>query len=282
MEPHDPSPLSDIALYDRDAALAALIWLQELGVSEAIGDAPFNAYEAPDRLAPLPEPAAPPVMQAPTAGPQSRAPQPPPPKVEGPKPAELAQNIALSAPDLATLSRLQQDFEPCDLRKGARRFVFGDGLAEAELMVITDPPDREEEREGRPLVGEAGALFDLMLKAIGRDRRSENASEAAYLVPAVPWRILGDREPESSDLEMLRPFLLRHIALARPKVVIAASNTACAALLGQSGISRLRGQWHEAAGVPVMPMFSPAFLLRSPIAKREAWADLRAVRAKLT
>jgi uracil-DNA glycosylase len=148
-------------------------------------------------------------------------------------------------------------------------------------MIVGEAPGREEDLEGRPFVGQAGQLLDRMLAAIGLARDATETGQAVYITNVLPWRPPQNRDPEVAEIAMMRPFLERHIALARPEVLVLMGNAACEALLQRKGILRLRGQWAEAEGLPVMPMTHPAYLLRNPAAKREAWADLLAIQDRL-
>ena len=154
-------------------------------------------------------------------------------------------------------------------------------MAGARVMVVGEAPGRDEDLEGRPFVGQAGQLLDRMLAAIGLAREATDREAAVYITNVLPWRPPQNRDPDAGEIAMMRPFLERHIALARPDVLILMGNHACDALLQRKGILRLRGQWAEAVGMPAMPMTHPAYLLRNPAAKREAWADLLAVQARL-
>ena len=120
-----------------------------------------------------------------------------------------------------------------------------------------------------------------MFGAIGLTRSSPDPAASVYITNTVPWRPPGNREPTPEELAMLRPFLLRHIELAAPRVLVLVGNVACDALLGRRGILRLRGHWTQARDLPAMPMTHPAYLLRNPAAKREAWADLLSIKARL-
>ena len=174
-----------------------------------------------------------------------------------------------------------QAFDHCELKRGARSFVFSDGQPTARVMIIGEAPGREEDRAGKPFVGRAGQLLDRMLDAIDMGRDHQDATKAVYITNVLPWRPPSNRTPEAAEIAMLLPFLERHIALADPDIIVLMGNTPCQALLGRSGITRMRGTWAEAAGKPCLPMFHPAYLLRNPIAKREAWADLLALQARL-
>jgi DNA polymerase len=135
--------------------------------------------------------------------------------------------------------------------------------------------------QGKPFVGRAGQLLDLMFRQIGLSRETPDAEAALYITNVLPWRPPQNRDPEANEMAMMLPFLHRHIALADPDIIVAMGNHACDALLGRKGITRLRGTWSEAVGKPVLPMFHPAYLLRNPAAKREAWADLLSLQARL-
>jgi uracil-DNA glycosylase len=170
-------------------------------------------------------------------------------------------------------------FEHCELKRGARNMVFSDGTPGARVMIVGEAPGRDEDREGRPFVGRAGQLLDKMLAAIDMGRSHETAP--VYITNVLPWRPPQNRDPKPDEIAMMKPFLARHIALAKPEVLVIVGNWSAQALLGKRGITRLRGQWTEAQGLPALPMFHPAYLLRSPEFKREAWADLLELKAKL-
>lgn len=257
---------------DHRSARALLEWHIALGADECIQDAPINRYELPD---------ASPVSvrkAAVVAAEPLRAQIVPMVEVDTVAEARLA---AAGAADLAGLRAALEGFTHCDLKRGARNFVFADGLAGARVMVVGEAPGREEDLEGRPFVGQAGQLLDRMLAAIGLARDATEADRCVYITNVLPWRPPQNRDPEVGEIAMMRPFVERHIALARPEVVILMGNAACEAVLGRKGVMRLRGQWAEAVGLPAMPMAHPAYLLRNPAAKREAWADLLAVQARL-
>ena len=146
-------------------------------------------------------------------------------------------------------------------------------------LMVGEAPGRDEDREGRPFVGRAGQLLDRMQAAIDMGRTNEAAP--VYITNVLPWRPPQNRDPKPDEIAMMKPFLLRHIELAAPKVLVLVGNWSCQTLLGKKGITRLRGGWTEAAGKPALPIFHPAFLLRSPEYKREAWADLLSLRARL-
>ena len=257
--------------------VAALAWQVELGADEAIGDAPVNRYEMPEaapEAAPAPA-AAPPAADNPG---RPAAPVVAPEALDAPA---LARAAAEAAPDLAALATAMEAFELCELKKGAQSFVFSDGTPGARLMVVGEAPGQEEDRQGRPFVGQAGQLLDRMLAAIGRDRTAPAPDRGVYITNVLPWRPPANRTPDAAEIAMMLPFLERHIALAAPDALLLLGNTPCQALLGRGGITRMRGQWTDVLGRPALPSFHPAYLLRNPAAKRDSWADLLAVQARL-
>lgn len=256
---------------DYHGALAALAWQVELGADEAIAEVPVNRFEA------VAEPVAEPAKGRVTASAS--------PMVSGESkevdPVVEAREAAARAEDLAGLAAEMNSFAHCDLRNGARNFVFRDGNPAARVMIVGEAPGREEDMQGKPFVGRAGQLLDRMFEAIGLARTAEAAEHALYITNILPWRPPQNRDPSPAEIAMFMPFVQRHIELAAPELLILMGNVSCDGLLGRRGITRLRGNWHEVMGRPAMPMFHPAFLLRQPVRKREAWADLLAVQARL-
>jgi uracil-DNA glycosylase family 4 len=245
-------------------AKAVLEWQMEMGATEAILDAPVNRFELADKAKPA--------VSKTTAVPT---------KIVEETPADIATKLAQSAKSLDDLRAIMDGFEHCDLKRGARQLVFSDGKVGARVMVIGEGPGRDEDMQGSPFVGRAGQLLDKMFAAIGLSRDAVDLERAIYITNVVPWRPPQNRDPSPDEIEMMLPFLQRHVELAAPDVIIAMGNISCAAILGQKGISRLRGTWAKAFDVDVLPMFHPAYLLRNPISKREAWADLLSVKQKL-
>jgi uracil-DNA glycosylase len=242
---------------------AMLEWQIELGVTEAIGDVPLDRYALPETGPAKRKVAAPaaPATVEPTA------------KLD---PVQVAKIAAQGAGSLEALQQALQAFELCELKKGARNLVFSDGVPGARVMIIGEAPGRDEDREGRPFVGRAGQLLDRMLAAIELNR-----AENVYITNVLPWRPPQNRDPSPAETAMMLPFLERHVALAKPDVIVCMGNISCQSVLGKKGITRMRGNWEQAFDLPVLPMFHPAYLLRTPSAKREAWADLLDLRAKL-
>ena len=262
---------------ERYAALALLEWQIDLGVTEAICDESVDRFKLPLVMdAPgLAGPSTPKAASKPEAQPAT----PGIVRPTEPDPVAAAERSATAAQTLDDLRTAIADFPHCDLQRGARALVFADGAPGAALMLIGEAPDRDEDRSGTPFAGQAGVLLDRMLKAIDRGRT--HADAPVYLADALPWRPPQGRDPKPAEIAMLRPFLMRHIELAKPKVLALMGNGACQAVLGRRGVARMRGKWTEAAGLPTLPMYHPGYLLRYPEFKRDAWTDLLSLQRKL-
>lgn len=259
---------------DFHTARALLEWQVELGADEAIGDSPVDRYALEVRA---PKPSAPAVP--PTPAEAAKMPPAAAPKAD---PVAEARSAAAAAQDLAALKAAMAGYEHCELKRGARQLVFSDGHPGARVMLIGEAPGRDEDRAGKPFVGQAGQMLDRMLAAIGLDRASDDPDSGAYITNVMPWRPPQNRDPSPEEIAMMVPFMERHVALANPDFVLLVGNISCQAGLGKRGITRLRGTWTEAYGKPALPLFHPAYLLRTPTAKREAWADLLSLKARLT
>ena len=193
-----------------------------------------------------------------------------------------ARRLAAGADTLEALAQAVAAFQGCALRgMGARQSVFGRGDPQGSVLVIGEGPGAEEDAQGRPFVGKAGQLLDRMLAAAGLGDR-------VFITNTVYWRPPGDRTPTPQEQAVCAPFVERTFALMQPRAVLLLGGAAAKAVLGaDEGIMRLRGQWREwrlgegDISAPVMPTLHPAFLLRQPQAKRQAWADVLALAAKL-
>lgn len=255
--------------------VSLLRFYADCGVDDVLGDSPVDRFAmTPQQPAPVAAPAA--AQPRPYATPSAR---PAPPAAT----ADLEASARAAAASAATLEELRavlERFDDCSLKHTATNLVFCDGNPAAPLMLIGEAPGREEDARGLPFVGESGRLLDRMLGAIGLDR------SGCYITNVVPWRPPGNRNPSQEEVVACLPFIRRHIELARPRVVALVGGISAKSLLDRSeGITRLRGRWHELqAGdlrVPALPIFHPAYLLRTPEAKRETWRDLLDLRRRL-
>jgi DNA polymerase len=265
----------------REALLAALRLQIDWGADEALEAAPLDRLAARAPAPELPDQAPAQPLAQPRLQPATRA-APTLPLITTPAAATAA--LAATAGDLAALREAIANTDS-PLRDTATNLVFADGVPESGLMMIGEAPGGDEDRLGRPFVGVSGQLLDRMLASIGLDR-----TQNFYLTNILPWRPPGNRTPTDGEVAMFLPFLLRHIALVRPRHVVLLGGVSAKALLrAKDGITRLRGRWHglpEAsgegvAGLPALPTLHPAYLLRTPSAKREAWADLLLLRRTL-
>lgn len=275
----------------RAAARALLAWYVESGVDEAILDQPV------DRLRPAP--AAHVANLAANLAANSPA-DPPPARPQAPTPARIpaaphgadgaldrpvgaARDAARAAATLEDLKTAIERFEGCALKVTATNTVFADGVAGADVMVVGEAPGADEDRQGKPFVGVSGQLLDRMLASIGLSR-----TDSVYISNILPWRPPGNRQPTPAEIAICMPFIERHIVLASPKILVLAGGTSAKALLGRKeGITRLRGTWadwrhpEEGESIPALATYHPAYLLRSPAQKANAWKDLLALRRKL-
>ncbi|WP_412048570.1 uracil-DNA glycosylase [Hoeflea sp. Naph1] len=286
------------------AELAALLhFYADSGVGELCEDAPIDRFvqtaealqarkrpqpqtNAPAAVVHGQQPAAPTPQPAPSIS-RKPAPQPltPDPQasqltVPGVAAFEQARALAASANSISELRAALDGFTGCNLRHSAKSLVFADGNPEAPVMFIGEAPGRDEDLQGAPFVGRAGQMLDRMLAAIGLDR------DSAYITNMIPWRPPGNRTPAPHEIELCRPFIERHVALAAPKIVVMLGNVASKSLLNtDKGILSIRGNWMDYqvgdAPIPALPTLHPAYLLRNPAQKRFVWADLLSLQERL-
>lgn len=274
--------MSDAPQPQMDPLSTLLRWYLDAGVGEATDARPRDRLTAAADSGPVNEPplredihrtVPPERVQDVNAGPDREAP--------APDWLSAAQRSASSAASLTALREALMAFEGCPLKRTATNLVFADGAPGADLLFIGEAPGREEDLKGLPFVGRSGQLLDRMLAAIGRDRSS------VYIINVLPWRPPANRTPTPEEMAMCLPFLLRHIELAAPKVIVTLGGVASKQLLDtQTGIMRLRGSWQHltlpsSRQIPVLPTFHPAYLLRQPAHKALAWRDFQAVRKRL-
>lgn len=244
----------------------ALRWYIAAGVDEAMGEEAVDRYAQsakPATKAPVPPGAVP---AAPRAEPEAAG----------------SAHLAMAAGTLAELKIAMESYEGCALKRTCQQTVFADGDPSARLMIVGEAPGADEDRLGLPFVGASGKLLDRMLASIGLDRSK------AYITNVVPWRPPGNRKPEPGEVELCLPFITRHIELVDPAVLLLLGGASVSALLARTdSITRLRGGFVDyssprlARPIPAMPTFHPAYLLRTPLAKREVWRDLLMVKQRL-
>ena len=178
--------------------------------------------------------------------------------------------------DLDRLAASLEGCTRCRLCEQRRTIVFGEGDSHAAVMFIGEGPGADEDRTGRPFVGQAGKLLDEMIFALGFDRPQ------VYIGNVVKCRPPGNRDPREDEMAACSEFLDRQIDLIGPRVIVALGRVAARRLTGtDKPMGALRGRWTSYRGIPLLPMFHPAYLLRSELAKRAAWDDLKMVRTRL-
>ncbi|MCA9672371.1 MAG: uracil-DNA glycosylase [Myxococcales bacterium] len=184
-----------------------------------------------------------------------------------------------SRPPLERLGALRDhigDCQRCRLSNKRKNIVFGVGNPDADLMLIGEAPGFDEDQQGIPFVGKAGQLLTRMIKAMGLTR------EEVYIANIVKCRPPQNRDPEADEIDACEPFLKKQIDIIAPRIIIALGSFAVKTLLRTtSGIMRLRGSWKSYHGIPLMPTFHPAYLLRNEAGKRPVWGDLQLVMAEM-
>jgi len=288
------------------AALVSLLaWYREMGAETAISEAsvdwlargdvapgqqfrvatraPSQPVAEPTTMRPSPAPpqpaarapARPAVAATPAVTPARRIP------TESPDAAETeARRLARAAGSLDALEQALRDFDGCALKATAKSLCFWRGAATARLMLIGEAPGRDEDLEGKPFVGRAGQLLDKMLAA------AAIAETDVHITNVVYWRPPGNRTPTPQETQICRPFLERQMELVAPDIVVLLGGAAAKHVLDVAdGIMRLRGKWREIGiggrQVRALATLHPAYLLRTPAHKRQAWRDILAVRAAL-
>jgi DNA polymerase len=293
-------------MLDRNKAtelVALLDWYREMGVDQAVAEAPVDWLQRRDNapgagFAPL-------LSQPPLPGATARPappkplPSPPPAPVRRPPPAAAgvspprqfpatapdtavmaARSAAREAATLDDLAATLATFDGCGLKATAKNLCFYRGATRARLMLIGEAPGRDEDLEGRPFVGRAGQLLDKMLAAIELTERDVHITNIVY------WRPPGNRTPTPQEAQVCRPFLERQVELVAPELIVLLGGAAAKHVLEVAdGIMRIRGKLREieigGARATAIATLHPAYLLRTPAAKRLAWRDLLAIKAAL-
>lgn len=206
----------------------------------------------------------------------------PPAPVSAPVAAPAPETIPLYAPkppvrkplagSLQALAESVQNCQNCPLCTTRKNVVFGDGNPHADLMFIGEGPGESEDEQGLPFVGRAGELLTRMIGAMGFDRWND-----VYIANIVKCRPPGNRNPEEAEARACLAYLEQQIELVKPKVLVLLGAVPLLYLLNMRGIMRLHGNWYEYKGIKTLPTFHPAYLLRNPPMKAEAWKDLQIV-----
>lgn len=272
---HAPTPLSEAE------AATLLRWWLEAGSTVVLDD------QATSWLIP-PSPASPPAP----------LPAPPPAALMHRQPERAAEqaDLGVSAavtlktdiPRFAGITSLPmleaavRSFDQCPLKATATSTVFADGQPGSRLMLIGEAPGADEDRIGRPFVGEAGRLLDRMMATINRDRLG-GSMQSFYITNVVFWRPPGNRTPTAQEIQLCLPFLLKHIELVDPVAILTLGAVPFQALVNvKEGITRARGTWQtlevNGKSYPLLPTLHPAFLLRQPSQKAGVWQDLLSLR----
>ena len=280
-------------MVDHRPSRALLDWYLEAGVDECIGESPVdqfalaeqawatNATSPPAGLAEAPAaaPTPPNDFAAGTGQPYS---PPAKPAASANGAVQTAYALASAATDVAGLCDALAGFDDCGLKKTATNLVFFDGNPSARLVFIGEAPGAEEDRQGLPFVGPSGRLLDRMLASIGLDRTQ------ILIANTVFWRPPGNRNPTTTEMAMCLPFVERLIELVDPEFLVTLGGAAAKSLLARpESVGRLRGQWlsYSTPGLPrpvqATVMYHPAYLLRTPAQKKQAWGDLLEIKRKL-
>ena len=181
--------------------------------------------------------------------------------------------------DLEKLKKSIQNIKNCSLKENATNIVFSDGNPKSKIMLVGEAPGANEDEEGLPFVGRAGALLDKMLTAIDLDRKK------VYISNIINYRPPDNRRPTNEEIKRYLPFVTKHIEIINPKILVLLGSTAMNALIGSEVvISKMRGKWIEKkfgnCKTSVIITFHPAFLMRQPAQKKMAWIDLKMIRDK--
>ena len=212
-------------------------------------------------------------VAAPVAAAPSTKPAAPTPAAAAPMMAQPAGAVATL--DWPALRSAVAACTACSLCESRQQTVFGTGHLRAHCMIVGEAPGEQEDAQGEPFVGESGQLLDRMLAALGLSRQPGDAARQVYIANTLKCRPPRNRNPTPDELALCQPFLLRQVALVQPRVILAMGRFAVQSLLGSDApVGQLRGQLHDWHGVPLVVTYHPAYLLRQPLAKAEAWDDL--------
>lgn len=202
-------------------------------------------------------------------------------------PQKVLPELKTSNLKLETFNALRERVMACvkcpNLVSSRKNVVFGVGNLDAELMFVGEAPGADEDAQGEPFVGKAGELLTKIISAAGLKRSDVYIANILKCRPDTPGQMSGNRKPTPEEMQTCIPFLHEQIDLIKPKVLVALGGTAVEGLLNKTGIMKLRGQWQTYRGIPLMPTYHPAYLLRNQAMteKRKVWEDMLAVMEKL-
>ena len=258
-------------------ARAILEWYLDAGVDEAVASTPQNRFAL--KPAKPAAPKAPPLASKPVAPVKpDAAPAPTAPSAAMAQARELAD----TCDTLQALREAVEAFDGCAIKKTATNTVFADGNPQSDIMFIGEAPGAEEDRQGIPFCGPSGRLLDDMLRHIGLTR------ENFYISNTLFWRPPGNRNPTAEEIEICRPFVEKHVALIKPKIIVLVGGISAKTMLGvNQGITKLRGKEYAynnqylGQEAPAFALFHPSYLLRSPEQKKLAWQDLLDLQIRL-
>ncbi|MCD6293572.1 MAG: uracil-DNA glycosylase [Deltaproteobacteria bacterium] len=209
--------------------------------------------------------------------------KPAPPSAQSMNPEKSAPETLKNKPPSSPFDSLEDlrkhmgDCRRCDLHNGRKHMVFGEGNPKARLVFVGEGPGVDEDREGRPFVGKSGQLLTRIIEnGMGLTR------DAVYICNVVKCRPPGNRDPKPDEISVCLPFLKAQLSIIGPEAICALGRVACQALMGGDfKITRHRGKWRTYEGIPLMPTFHPAYLLRNAAAKRPVWDDVKSIMGKL-
>jgi DNA polymerase len=212
---------------------------------------------------------------APRAVPPARPPLAPAAASADAAPGASGRVVGVESMDWPQLREAVASCTACRLHTGRRHTVFGVGHEHAHWMIVGEAPGEQEDRQGEPFVGKAGQLLDQMLHAVGLTRLAAPPERQVFIANTLKCRPPGNRNPQPDELACCEPFLIRQVALVRPRIILAMGRFAVQSLLrSDEPIGRLRGRVHRYEGVPLVVTYHPAYLLRNPIDKAKSWEDL--------
>ncbi len=263
---------------DLSPAAALLDWYKSMGVDEVIAEGPVDWFAAAEKARLVAK--ANPVRTSPETTPPPSEPRPGFASIAPDEAVMDAEKRAAGAKTLEELEQSLSEFNGCPLKATARKMCFKRGSDNARIMLIGEGPGRDEDFQGLPFVGRAGQLLDKMLAAISL------SEDDVYITNIVYWRPPGNRNPTPQEVQACLPFLNRQAELLDPDFLVLIGAPASQTLLGTTqGITRIRGTWRECElGGKIrraLPILHPAYLLRTPAAKRLAWRDLLTLKAAL-